>query len=106
MILSKEIEIKISHNNLRKYNELGYECKVGDTIFISIEHLSSGSKVLVLSKCDYCYSKKEISYCLYNRSISKGNKFSCSHKCADIKRREILKEIHGVDNLSYLDLYI
>jgi hypothetical protein len=44
---------------------------------------------------------------------SVGGNFSCrknisAHLCEheNLKRREILKEIHGVDNLSYLDLYI
>lgn len=102
MLVTKKISIKILHNNYKKYRSLGYELNVGDTIEIDIIHLSKGSKVIVQSKCHYCNNIKEIPYYTYNRSISKGGKFACSHKCADLKRREILREFYGVNNLSYL----
>src|ERR1035437_685360 len=68
-----------------------------------IDGLTNGSNVLIRAKCDYCDKEVDISYKRYNKSIKIGGRFSCSHKCASIKRNDMLYEKHGVTNLSYLD---
>lgn len=57
-------------------------------IIVKVSDLSR-SKVLVYAKCDYCTVIKKVSYKEYNRNISFNNKFSCSNKCALLRKRII-----------------
>jgi hypothetical protein len=103
MIISKTINVKIYHQNRDYYQKLGYDVDSSDIIEISTSDLTPGSNLEVQARCDVCSTDVIIKYKLYNRSISKGDKFACSRKCADIKRREILLDEYGVDNISQLD---
>lgn len=69
----------------------------------NVEGLPEGSNKKIDAICDFCEKEVKISYKLYNRSYSKGNKFSCSRKCAYEKRKEILLLSEGVENPSQLD---
>jgi len=100
MILTKEVSLQVSKLNIKYLSEKGYSPNLGDSVSIDISDLSKNSKINIIAKCDFCEYVKEIQYKLYNKSIKSGGKFSCSAKCADLKRRENLKERYGVDNLS------
>lgn len=102
MILTKEVNIKVLKSNIKFLTERGYSTNLGDFLSIKIEELSKNSKAIISAKCDFCNSIKEIQYKLYNKSLKISGKFSCSSKCAHLKRREILREKFGVDNLSNL----
>jgi hypothetical protein len=52
MILSREIEIKITEANYYYYEFLGYELYIGESILIPVELLPKGSHYKILCKCD------------------------------------------------------
>ena len=72
-------------------------------LITNVEGLPKGSNKKVDAICDFCGTEVKVSYKLYNRSFTKGNKFSCSRKCAYEKRKQILLESEGVENPSQLD---
>ena len=98
MILSKSVLVKSSSF----YEKLGYDiCE--KYIYVDIVHLSRGSSAIILAKCDYCGSEKEISYKNYNRNILNGSKFSCSVKCGVLKSKETNLLKWGVDSVNKLE---
>jgi hypothetical protein len=70
MIITKEIKIKISNNQIKYFKDLGYNTKQKE-IIIKIEHLTKGSHVKIDVCCDYCNKSKKLKYNDYNFSISK-----------------------------------
>jgi len=103
MILTKTIHIKIFPQNKKHFNNIGYIVVSGDIIEVKVEELTHGSNSIIRAKCDICENDVDITYKLYNRSILKGGLFCCSHKCADVKRRQILRETTGANNISQLE---
>ena len=77
MILSREIEIKITEANYHYYEFLGYELYIGESIVIPVELLPKGSHYKILCKCD-------------------GGEYYC-RKCSEKKRKETLRRNFGVD---------
>lgn len=85
MILTKEVEIKISSSNMKYFSSLGYEnIHFGGRITVLVEHLKPCSTTLVLVKCDVCGEEKVLPYGVYLKNISNYNFFSCK-KCSRIK---------------------
>ena len=80
-----------------------YVNKKGDHIIINIEDLSYGSNRLIISKCDYCGTEKEISYKEYIKNIKYNGKFSCSYNCGALKRKELCLVKNGVESPFQLD---
>ena len=95
MILSKEIQTKISHLNIEHYTNLGYFVICNDSITIPIEHLPKESNKKILVKCDICDTLKEMAYQKYNKNISKHNFYTCSNKCSVVKVKITNKEKYG-----------
>lgn len=62
MILTKEVEVAITYNNIQHYKELGYDIKCGNKIVVPIEHLSLQSNKKIKVKCDVCGKEKEMKY--------------------------------------------
>lgn len=84
------------------YKNLGYDVSLKE-IEIDMEHLSSGSKLKVDVKCDYCRDIKKISYCDYNKSTkNKTVKYAC-RDCGHLKQKDLCIEKHGTDNYFKLD---
>jgi len=52
MIISKEVEVKISPSNFKHFETLGYEnLKCENKLIIPIEHLNKGSHCIINVKC-------------------------------------------------------
>jgi hypothetical protein len=100
MLITKEVTIIINSSNIKYYRELGYVIKVKDKISIPIENLTHGSHVEIDVKCDICNCERKITYNRYINNIKKYNIFSCSRKCANIKRKKTNFEKFGVENVS------
>ena len=70
-------EIRLSGRIIPYYRSLGYDVKnVNDKIVVPIEHLSSGSSVMVEAYCDYCgkiFSRKYYRYCVISSSTFFGS---------------------------------
>jgi hypothetical protein len=92
MIISKKIETKISHLNIKHYVNLGYSVICNDSIIIPVEHLPKESNKKILVKCDICDNLKEISYQKYNKNVSTHNFYTCSNKCSVVKVKITNKE--------------
>ena len=103
MILSKKVLMaKPTGKYFKYYKDLGYDVSLKE-IEIDIEHLSSGSKLKVDAKCDYCDNTKKISYCDYNKSTKNNTlKYAC-RDCGSLKQRDLCIEKFGVDNHFQLD---
>ena len=108
MIINHTIEIKLNSRNIKHYISMGYilpDKPHGKKIIVDINHISNSSSVKVNAKCDYCGTIKEISYCQYRIITSKFDKFSCSNKCSNIKRKDTQIKRYGVDNYTKTDEY-
>jgi hypothetical protein len=98
MILSKKIRVKSS----KYYSDLGYDI-TDRYILIDILDAPLGSRSLVLAKCDYCNTEKEISYKNYNDNIKNLGKYACSIKCGTLKAKESNIEKWGVESVFQSD---
>jgi hypothetical protein len=99
MILDEFIQLKITKPNVRFYKEK-YGCKVGDLIYVSISDLSKGCSELISVKCDICGLNKKLSYRKYLKNIKNQDKYSCSSKCSDFKKKLTKLENFGYENFN------
>lgn len=106
MILSREINIKITDHNYQYYDDLGYDTVLGETIVIPVELLPKGSHYKIKCKCDGCGIEKEVIFKNYLKYGNKFGEYKC-RKCSEQKRKKTLRKNYGVDypiqNKSVLD---
>ena len=96
MILTREIDVKISESNYQYYEDLGYDLVIGEDIKIPIELLSKGSHHKIKCKCDGCGIEKEVIFKNYVKYDNKWGEYYC-RKCSEAKRKETLRKNFGVD---------
>lgn len=96
MILTREIQIRVNENNYQYFDNLGYDTYIGDEIRIPIELLSKGSHYKILCKCDGCGIEKNVIFKNYVKYDNDWGYYYC-RKCSEFKRKETLKENHGVE---------
>jgi hypothetical protein len=96
MILTREIEIRISESNYQYYDDLGYEVVIGENIRIPIELMSKGSHYKIKCKCDGCGVDKDVIFKNYIKYDNKWGDYYC-RKCSEVKRKKTLRENFGVD---------
>lgn len=113
-IITKEVEVKLTTNNVEHYKSFGYQIPMkkttksslikykkefvydlGKSIMVSIEHLHRYNKTLVVVQCDVCGTIKQIPYCTYINSIQLGGYYCCSH-CNHIKQSQTMLSRYGV----------
>lgn len=87
----------MNSKHISKYKDLGYDCKVGETISIKIEHLSFYSKCKVNISCDICESFNKINYTNYNKLIKNNGLYRCFN-CGKEKAKLTMFDRYGVDN--------
>lgn len=122
MLLTKEVEVKLSSRTVKYYENLGYEIPMKKAsksykeiynkeyvydfsipIKIKVEDLTKGCNAEIQVLCDYC--KDEIitmKYCTYLNTLKHINKSACQ-KCKGKKEREIFLIKYGVQNPSQLE---
>jgi len=96
MILTRDINIKITESNLLYYEDLGYDVTIGEYITIPIELISKGSHYKILCKCDGCGVEKEVIFKNYIKYDNKWGEYFC-RKCSEAKRKQTLRSNFGVD---------
>ena len=96
MILSREINIKITDHNYQYYDDLGYDTAIGETIVIPVELLPKGSHYKIICKCDGCGIEKEVIFKNYLKYGNKFGEYKC-RKCSEQKRMKTLRKNYGVD---------
>lgn len=105
MILSKNVKIKITTQNLKFYSKKGVNCKIDDTIDLPVNKLSLGNHSILDVKCDYCGNSYNINYNNYNMKTKNGTLPSCCDdvNCMKQKRTLAIQNKYGVDNVFQLN---
>jgi hypothetical protein len=96
MILSREINVKITESNYNYYDDLGYDVYISEEIVIPVELLPKGSHYKIKCKCDSCGIEKEVIYKNYLKYNNNWGDYYC-RKCSEVKRKETLRKNFGVD---------
>ena len=96
MILTRDIDIKISESNYQYYDDLGYDVAIGENIQIPVELMSKGSHYKIVCKCDGCGIEKEVIFKNYIKYDNNWGEYFC-RKCSERKRKETLRKNFGVD---------
>jgi hypothetical protein len=96
MILSREINVKITESNYNYYDDLGYDVYISEEIVIPVELLPKGSHYKIKCKCDSCGIEKEVIYKNYLKYDNNWGEYYC-RKCSEVKRKETLRKNFGVD---------
>lgn len=95
MIKEKNIQIRIVGRTIKKYQKLGYVCKVGDFIEIDINHADKQSHVKITAICDKCKKEHILSVYAYYKNYIKGNRYLCNN-CKQEKIEETNMKRYGV----------
>jgi hypothetical protein len=98
MIISKQVEIKISSKNKSHYIKKGYNAIYGEKIIVNVNDLPPSSKTIIKVKCDVCGNEKDLSLQKYNKNISKYNLYTCSTKCAYVKNKKTNLDKYGTEH--------
>lgn len=96
MILTREINIKITEANLSYYEDLGYDVSISEFVTIPTELISRGSHFKILCKCDGCGIEKDVIFKNYVKYDNKWGDYLC-RKCSESKRKQTLRNNFGVD---------
>jgi DNA-directed RNA polymerase subunit N (RpoN/RPB10) len=97
MILTREIDIKITEKNIDYFESLGYDNFIGDIIRIPTELLNRGSTKVIDVECDSCGVEKSVIYKNYLKYKNDNwGEYKC-RKCSESKRKEKLLENWGVE---------
>lgn len=96
MILSREINVKITESNYNYYDNLGYDVYISEQIVIPVELLPKGSHYKIKCKCDDCGIEKDVIYKNYLKYDNNWGDYFC-RKCSEKKRKETLRKNYGVD---------
>ena len=96
MILTREIQIKITEHNYQYYDDLGYDTALGEIIVIPVELLPKGSHYKIKCQCDGCGLEKEVIFKNYLKYDNKFGDYFC-RKCSEAKRKKTLRKNYGVD---------
>jgi hypothetical protein len=94
MLVTKEVEINITHNNYKHYQDLGYDIKMfinkkgkssprRQKIVVKVEDLSPTSSVNVEICCDACQRLKTVQYIRYYNHNHNGRTY-CIHCYAKV----------------------
>ncbi len=96
MILTREVEIKITESNYQYYEDLGYDVSIGEILTIPTELMSKGSHYKIECKCDSCGVEKNVIFKNYVKYDNNWGEYFC-RKCSESKRKKTLQKTHGVD---------
>ena len=84
MILSREINVKITESNYNYDDNLGYDVYISEQIIIPVELLPKGSHYKIKCKCDDCGIEKDVIYKNYLKYDNKWGDYYC-RKCSEKK---------------------
>ena len=92
-----KLSVELDELIAKYYKELGYAIDEEGWFHVKVEHLTKGSHVKVLKKCDYCGEISEVSYKDYLKNHDEILGDSC-HKCENNKYIKTMQERYGVNN--------
>jgi len=103
MIITKNIERKVTQYNLRIFKRFGFT--IGEIAVVDIKDWDRNSHEKVLVKCDICGIEKYNQYRQYMDSYEKYNLYSCSSKYSNFKNKKTCLEKYDDENYSNKDKY-
>jgi len=103
MIITKNIEKKVTQYNLRIFKKFGFS--IGDIAVVDIKDWDRNSHEKVLVKCDICGIEKYNQYRQYMDSYEKYNLYSCSSKCSNFKNKKTCLERYGEEDFNNNEKY-
>lgn len=99
LVPNQYFEIRLSGRTIPYYRKLGYDIKnVNDKITVPVEHLSSGSGVIIEAYCDYCGEIFTRRYYRYLISKSDDGLDNCKD-CKMHKTKKTILKKYGVEKL-------
>lgn len=103
MIITKNIEKKVTQYNLRIFKKFGFS--IGDTAVVDIRDWDRNSHEKVLVKCDICGIEKYNQYRQYMDSYEKYKLYSCSSKCSNFKNKKTCFKKYGEEYFNNNEKY-
>jgi len=102
MLITKEIEVKITRQNINHYRKIGKNVNLKDNIMVKPEELPKNSHKILKVVCDVCGKELDMKCQTYNKRLSCLNYITCK-KCSieKIKKLNLIK--YGVDNFLITD---
>ena len=97
MLINEEVKTKVMSNTVKYYRDKGYECNVGDTIYVKTVDLPKGSNMKVRYICDKCGEIKTIQCCDYNRRHKEEKDFCKKCKYEKTRKTNLIK--YGCENV-------
>ena len=97
MLITKEVEVKITKQNIKHYEKLGLFFNLRDVIFVKTENLPKNTHKRIDVECDVCGKTMNMTYQTYNVQLSCLNFITCK-KCTIEKSKKLNIIKHGVDN--------
>lgn len=99
MIISKEVNVKLSNSTLQYYLRKGYKVgKQGEIISVKVEDLPEKSAVNIIAKCDICGIEKECRFYNYKHTTKNGDS---RYLCINCKLRENAENSIFNNNFSF-----
>lgn len=80
---------------VKTYQNLGYVCRVGKPLEISVDDLSLNSHHLITAVCDVCGQERKLSYYAYMKNWTKYEYYACNN-CKQDKIETTNKRLYGV----------
>ena len=96
MVKNNECKVEITTRNKKYYNDVNYNCEVGDIISIDVSTMAKKSHNIIIAICEICKNESELSFVKYNINFDRGGFYSCK-KCSGIKRKKTTFEKYGVE---------
>lgn len=96
MLVSNKALVNTNNRNYKKFLNLGYDFKIGQTIEVSVDHLEKFSRAEVNCQCDKCGKSTKTKWNLYLRNVTNGY-YSCSRKCSMDKFKNTCLAKYGTE---------
>jgi hypothetical protein len=98
MIITKELEIRITGNVYNYYRDNNINVKPNEVNKLPIEMVNPNSHLIIDAKCDICKKEVKVQLRRYYQSFNKGGYYTCSSKCGSEKRKQTCLTQWGVTN--------
>lgn len=97
MLIEETVKTKVTPNMVEYYRSKGYNCVVGEYIFVKTSDLMTKSNVKVRYICDKCGEIITIRYCDYNRRHKEQKDYCNRCKYEKTKKTNLIR--YGSENV-------
>lgn len=99
MVLTENLNVKITPSNVKYYRNIGYSVAIGDTISVPYKDIPKKSNFEVEIQCDICLSKRISTNNAYNVYLDRSpdGKYRCGTCNKSLKKKSSLEK-YGDEN--------